>query len=43
MIPILALTAWVFQPQIAENATEDGWLVTDDPAVATQNVASSDD
>ncbi|WP_436346149.1 MFS transporter [Natronorubrum sp. FCH18a] len=34
MIPILALTAWVFQPDIAENATEDGWFVAENPAAA---------
>ncbi|NGM68820.1 NarK/NasA family nitrate transporter [Natronolimnobius sp. AArcel1] len=43
MIPILALTAWVFQPHIAENATEDGWIVNDDPAVPARNVAPGDD
>ncbi|QLD85634.1 MFS transporter [Natronomonas halophila] len=29
MIPILALAAWVFQPDIAEQATESGWLVSE--------------
>jgi NNP family nitrate/nitrite transporter-like MFS transporter len=29
MIPILLLCAWVFQPDVAERATEDGWIVSD--------------
>ena len=29
MIPILVLAAWVFQPEVAERATEDGWIVSD--------------
>ncbi len=32
MIPILALTAWVFQPHIAEQATEGGWFMDENPA-----------
>ena len=28
MIPILALSAWVFQPSVAKRATADGWLVS---------------
>ena len=44
MIPILALTAWVFQPGIAENATEDGWFVSENPAATSSTVnAPSDD
>jgi len=35
MIPILALTAWVFQPKIAERANDDGWLVSGERVVAT--------
>jgi NNP family nitrate/nitrite transporter-like MFS transporter len=35
MIPILALTAWVFQPKIAERANDDGWLVSGERIVAT--------
>jgi len=40
MIPILVLSAWVFQPHIAEQATEKGFIVSDvepsasDPATA---------
>jgi len=28
MIPIIALSAWVFQPHIAARANDDGWLVS---------------
>ena len=35
MIPILGLTAWVFQPEIAERANDDGWLVSGERIVAT--------
>jgi len=28
MIPIVLLTAWVFQPKIAERASSDGWIVS---------------
>jgi len=36
MIPILALVAWVFQPDVADTATEKGWIVADEePAAAT--------
>ncbi|MFP8953276.1 MFS transporter [Natrialbaceae archaeon A-arb3/5] len=41
MIPIIALSAWVFQPAIAENATEDGWFVDENPA-QTSSVAADD-
>ncbi|MES3517882.1 MAG: MFS transporter [Natronomonas sp.] len=35
MIPIVVLSAWVFQPHVAEKATEKGWLVSDtEPAAA---------
>ncbi|WP_373325161.1 MFS transporter [Halomicrobium urmianum] len=27
MLPIVALTAWVFWPHVAERATDDGWIV----------------
>ncbi|WP_137291258.1 MFS transporter [Natronorubrum halophilum] len=43
MIPILVLTAWVFQPHIAENATEDGWVVSENPAATSAGGAPSDD
>ncbi|ELY40945.1 MFS transporter [Natronorubrum sulfidifaciens] len=42
MIPILALTAWVFQPHVAERATEDGWLVDDNPAASISRAPSDD-
>ncbi|MEY7849355.1 MFS transporter [Natrarchaeobius sp. A-rgal3] len=42
MIPILALTAWVFQPEIAENATEDGWFV-DSPTSSPARTTPADD
>ncbi len=29
MIPILLLTAWVFQPEVGEVATEKGWIIDD--------------
>ncbi len=35
MIPIVALTAWVFQPRIAERANDDGWLVSGERVVAS--------
>ncbi|NUB89933.1 MFS transporter [Haloterrigena sp. SYSU A558-1] len=37
MIPIVALSAWVFQPQIAERATENGWLIAENPAASNGN------
>jgi len=30
MIPIIALSAWVFQPKVSEVANDKGWLVADD-------------
>lgn len=42
MIPILAITAWVFQPRVAERATEDGWLVADNPAAGLSSAPSDD-
>jgi NNP family nitrate/nitrite transporter-like MFS transporter len=30
MIPIIALTAWAFQPRIAARANDEGWLVSGD-------------
>jgi len=33
MIPILLLCAWVFQPRLAERATEDGFLASSGGAV----------
>ncbi|AEH35790.1 major facilitator superfamily MFS_1 [Halopiger xanaduensis SH-6] len=41
MIPIIALSAWVFQPDIADRATEDGWVV--DAEASTAGPAPSDD
>ncbi|KKF39838.1 MFS transporter [Halorubrum saccharovorum] len=35
MIPILGLTAWVFQPKIAARANDDGWFVSGERIVAT--------
>lgn len=35
MLPILGLTAWVFQPKIAARANDDGWLVSGERVVAT--------
>ena len=46
MIPIIALTAWVFQPKIAERANDDGWLVSGDRSrfrAARNSVGSDDD
>ncbi|GAB7019141.1 MFS transporter [Halostagnicola bangensis] len=43
MIPILVLCAWVFQPEIAENATEDGWFVTGDGSTGTGSATATDD
>jgi NNP family nitrate/nitrite transporter-like MFS transporter len=34
MIPILLLAGWVFRPQVAERATEDGFVAGDSPAPA---------
>ncbi|GAB3041587.1 MFS transporter [Natronobiforma cellulositropha] len=42
MIPILLLTAWVFQPHIAERSTEDGWFIDEAPAQPTGGVAADD-
>ncbi|MFC6720478.1 MFS transporter [Halobacteriaceae archaeon SHR40] len=41
MIPILVLSAWVFQPDVAETATEKGFIISDSEPNAP--VASSDD
>ncbi|THE65763.1 MFS transporter [Salinadaptatus halalkaliphilus] len=43
MIPIIALSAWVFQPHIAENATENGWFVDENPAQPLGSGAVADD
>lgn len=32
MVPILVLSAWVFQPHVAEEATTGGWLLSEPPA-----------
>lgn len=42
MIPILLLTSWVFQPDVAERATEDGWLVHDGPPTDGTSPSSGD-
>ncbi|MFC6905502.1 MFS transporter [Halalkalicoccus tibetensis] len=42
MVPILVLSAWVFQPHIAEQATTGGWLV-DEPDADGTVVMSGDD
>ena len=41
MIPILVLCAWVFQPEVAEEATTGGWIV-DEPGTTSGPVASGD-
>ena len=43
MLPVLALAAWVFQPGVAERATEDGWLVADDALAGRASGAPGDD
>ncbi|QSX00501.1 MFS transporter [Haloterrigena alkaliphila] len=37
MVPIIALAAWVFQPHIAERATETGWFISENPAAVNGN------
>ncbi len=37
MIPIVLLTAWVFQPHVAERATDDGFVAHDDSAVVADD------
>jgi NNP family nitrate/nitrite transporter-like MFS transporter len=39
MIPIVALAAWVFQPDIAERATEGGWFVSGSEPNAAPSVS----
>ncbi|GAB7008298.1 MFS transporter [Halorubrum trueperi] len=34
MLPIVGLTAWVFQPRVAARANDDGWLVSGERIVA---------
>ena len=43
MIPIVALSAWVFQPHVAERATEDGWIVSDVNPAASEGSSATDD
>ncbi|WP_126664209.1 MFS transporter [Haloterrigena salifodinae] len=43
MIPIVALSAWVFQPQIAERATENGWFIAENPAASNGSPGSTSD
>ena len=35
MAPIVLLAGWVFRPQVAERATEDGFVTGTGPALAT--------
>ncbi len=42
MLPILLFVAWVFQPEIAETASEDGW-VFDKPTRTPKTPAPADD
>ncbi len=42
MIPIVVLSAWVFQPHVAERATTDGWFVGK-PGTSDGPVVGSDD
>ncbi|WP_336327414.1 MFS transporter [Halovenus sp. HT40] len=42
MIPILVLAAWIFQPHIAEVATENGWVVADEEPASTPSVPADD-
>lgn len=42
MIPILGLSAWVFQPHIAERANGDGWFF-EKPETSSAPIASGDD
>ncbi|WP_049925768.1 MFS transporter [Halopiger goleimassiliensis] len=42
MVPIVALAAWVFQPRIAERATEDGWIVGEPPEPSGSAVSADD-
>jgi NNP family nitrate/nitrite transporter-like MFS transporter len=42
MIPILLLSAWVFQPHISDVATEKGWVVADEEPSSTPTVAADD-
>ncbi len=41
MIPILLLSAWVFQPEVSDVATEKGWVIDDEEPNAV--AASADD
>jgi NNP family nitrate/nitrite transporter-like MFS transporter len=42
MIPIVLLSGWIFRPDIAERATDDGFLLEEDPA-AGSGVPTADD
>ncbi|WP_323172645.1 MFS transporter [Natrialba sp. PRR66] len=42
MIPVLALCSWVFQPRIAERATEDGLAVGGDEPIGAANPTGDD-
>ncbi|WP_276255320.1 MFS transporter [Halomontanus rarus] len=43
MIPILVLSAWVFQPHIAEEATTGGWFVGEPHAPPNADTVAADD
>ena len=42
MIPIIALSAWVFQPKIAAVANDQGWLVSDDLMTGVKGAPGDD-
>lgn len=39
MLPVVALAAWAFRPEIAESATEGGWLVSGSEPNAAPSVS----
>ncbi|WP_306059277.1 MFS transporter [Natronococcus wangiae] len=43
MVPILALSAWVFQPRVAEEATTAGWIVDEPESGADAPAVTADD
>jgi NNP family nitrate/nitrite transporter-like MFS transporter len=42
MLPIVALSAWVFQPRIAAVANDNGWLVSDDLLTTVKGTPGDD-
>lgn len=42
-IPILVLSAWVFQPHIAEEATTGGWFVAEPHTATNTDTVAADD